>query len=355
MGIYTDKLRDHQYNISMDEDDLKKHLIDVVKSFRSFDEALDEFIQGHGYNSDLDNIKNKIRFIKTKFKETNVPIPRNINYWYSEHKPIERKTGYQFCFAFQLNIEETKEFFRKVVLERCFDYHSINELVYYYCLSNELSYSHALELIERSPKIIQGKIPEHKIYTGELLEAIYHIHSDEELIEFFYLHQNDFAYNNVTSYQFIQRLWEDIDSSKSTWETYLHILGLDEKDFEDGKPKITFDNRSIKSYLTQSDMIHPLAIRSFPDRQTIEAILRGDHKSHEAVRKTLILLVFYVFFKDRTVQYGDTDRCISTINHHLDDAYYQPLYEGNPFDWLFMFVANENNPLEAFRDYMRGL
>ena len=40
------------------------------------------------------------------------------------------------------------------------------------------------------------------------------------------------------------------------------------------------------------------------------------------------------------------------INARLLDAGYLKLYAGNPYDWIFMWALNDENPLIAFRYYM---
>ena len=43
------------------------------------------------------------------------------------------------------------------------------------------------------------------------------------------------------------------------------------------------------------------------------------------------------------------------MNKMLTDAGYPALYEGNPYDWIFMFAAQDAYPLDAFRFFMREL
>lgn len=108
--------------------------------------------------------------------------------------------------------------------------------------------------------------------------------------------------------------------------------------------------------------IHPIARDSFPDRQGLEGIIRGDHQSSEVVRKTLIMLSFYRFWASLSVKNSDayyspkpreSERCKAEINRFLGDTGYPALYEGNPFDWIFMFASQDTFPLEAFRFFMR--
>ena len=54
-------------------------------------------------------------------------------------------------------------------------------------------------------------------------------------------------------------------------------------------------------------------------------------------------------------QPDETARCMASMNKMLTDAGYPALYEGNPYDWIFMFAAQDAYPLDAFRFFMREL
>lgn len=118
MGEYTETLESIGYDIDLCENDPEENvsiLIDVASRFRTFDEAITQFIQEHGYEGNVDNEVEKIDYLSAKFSGNSIPVPRNIKRWFSEKKGIEKDpTGYQFCFAFGLNISEANEFFRKI-------------------------------------------------------------------------------------------------------------------------------------------------------------------------------------------------------------------------------------------------
>ena len=61
--------------------------------------------------------------------------------------------------------------------------------------------------------------------------------------------------------------------------------------------------------------------------------------------------------KDSAPEYAarpdDVRRCIASMNRFLVDAGYPELYEGNPYDWIFIFAVQDEYPLEAFRFFMR--
>ncbi|MGO5230495.1 hypothetical protein ACTQ1U_05475 [Thermoguttaceae bacterium LCP21S3_D4] len=396
MSNYTGFLEDVTYDI-FEEEDYVEELKKAAELFRTFDKALDSFIVNHGYDGDLLNVDEKVSFITGKLKAAGVPVPRNIKKWYSEHKRIERKTAFQLCFAFGLQVDEVDDFLRRVCLTRGFDCHDVEEVVYFFALKNGLSYEYTVDVLSKVTIVKPDRVAKDDIvYTEFIAEEIDDIETAEELI--LYLNENvdKFGYNNATAYEIIRSIWNDIskedgialrekrllyvafdkdtndeqleeDNDKkrkerkrmddSLWEIYLQILGLS-GNYTD---KI-YKDRSIKSILIDNELLHPIAEDSFPDRGGLNKILNGEHVSYERVRKLLILLVFYKFWANKALcsnhyvaGYGDADRCISTINDNLVDAGYPMLYPGNPYDFIIFFSVNADNPLMTFRDFMQEM
>lgn len=396
MGKYTTFFEDMSYDI-FEEDDYLEELEKMVDLFRSFDKALDSFIVSHGYGDDLSNAEEKVLFITSKLKEAGVPIPRNIKKWYSEHKTIERKTAFQLCFAFSLQVDEVNDFLRRICLTRGFDCHNIEEVVYFFAFKNGLSYEEAMQIIKKVNLVKPDKMAkEDIIYTDFIAEDIDDMETAEELV--LYLHENEdkFGYNNATACDSIQSIWKSISKEDgiaikekallyvafdkdtvdkqsedntdkkrkereriddSIWEIYLQILGLSGSYVDS-----IYKDRSIKVILKDNELLHPLAEDSFPDRDGLNKILNGEHVSYERIRKILILLVFYKFWASKALGnnhyeagYGDADRCISTINDNLTDAGYPLLYPGNPYDFIIFVSVNAESPLMTFRDYMREM
>lgn len=389
MGEYTSFLSAKGYEISPEDDNYKQELLDVAKSFRTFDAALGEFIVQRGYPGDIADIDAKVKYIKDKFDEAGVPMEsRILKSWFQKHTQAgNRDITIKFCFAFQLTLEETQDFLRRVYLQRNLDCHNIQEAIYYYCISHRLTYSDAQTLIAKAPTQ-DGKghidLNSNVMYTGTIIKELDRFQSPEELLAFLTENSEQFGYNNATAKKYINELWRRIagengladreirrrfpkktfsDKSRSAWDIYQQIFGL--LDFDNvGGDKLFFveGDRTVQPLLKANDMIHPLARKSFPDRQGLEAIISGNWQSDEVVRKTMILLVFYrfwaeLFLKGSDSEYeakpNDAQRCIASINRLLLDTSYPELYEGNPYDWIFLYATQDAYPLEAFRFFMR--
>lgn len=401
MGKYTDFLEEKSITIS-NEDEYVDELKRVIGNFRSFDEALDSFILEHGYARDIAKVDEKVAFISEKCKAAGVPIPRNLKKWYTEHKRMDRNTAIPFhlCFAFELNVDEVNDFLRRICLSRGFDCHSIEEVVYFYALKNNLKFDVVQDILTKVPEIKLDKVPgdEDLMYTELIVEEVDEISSVDELILYLNENADKFGYNNATAHETIKTIWNRLIGTKdepgdavrerklmyetfdkeeeaqehyetergrkerkriddSIWEIYLQILGLAGNYSAD-----FYKTRSLKTVLKGNELLHPLAEDSFPDRDGLVKILNGEHVSYERVRKLLILLNFYQYYVSRAlvkhsyeVDDDEAERCIATIDANLISSNYPALYPGNPYDFLILMSIRTSQPLQTFREYMQEL
>lgn len=372
MGTYTELMEDRSREIDMDDDNYLDELLDVASRFRCFDEALDEFLQNHGYNGPLSDVEGKVSFLRQKLKQAGVPIPRGLRRWFTEHRRIERGTAFQLCIAFALDLAATEDFFRTVCLERCFDCHDMEEAVFYYAIRHGLTWAAAISILDRLPNEKKGRIDfeQEVLYTGSIIEEINRMQSEEELLRFFDENRQQFRYNNATAYRYIRDIWSRIAGAEglaaleagrllgckapsSLWHIYLQILGVNLN-----QAGTLHTDRSLKPMLKDGRLLHPLAQDAFPDREGLSLILDGRHTSHERVRKLLILLVFYQFWATAALERndaafrakgGEADTCRAEMDRYLLDAGHPALYAGNPYDWIFLYAAQDEFPLSAFR------
>ena len=381
MPDYTLELQTPIECISFEDDDFIEELLQVAQLFRPFSAAITEFISEHGYEGTPDNIDAKVSFIRAAFEKANITPPREIRDWFIAEQPIKRDTAFLICFAFGLDGGETDEFFRRYYAkERSFNCHQVQEAVYYFCLNNGLSYAEALDIQTRVPLAKESQKSGDIVYTGSIIAELNEIETKEALITYLTENIDKFSDSNVTAYETIHRLWalaagnggllmqeweklpsilDDAATGEKNrlrsgkagmkpWDAYLAILQLDKDDVKRLKAE-----RSIRPILKK---LHTDAQDSFPDRQGIDKILRGEHVSYERVRKWLVLLTFYTFWAQKAVKEGnyeaeaeDANRCLTSMNQHLMDAGYPELYVGNPYDWIFLYAAKSEEPLYVFR------
>ena len=396
MGRYTTFLEDFSYDIFPEDEGYEDKLIECAGRFRPFDEAMDAFICDHGYEGNVADIDEKVKYIASRFKEAGIKPPRSLKKWFTEDVRAGRGTAFEICFAFGLDLKESNDFFRRVYLGRGFDGHDMAEIVYMFALDHGISYEKASDMVRNLPAPRERKEPgKAVIYTEAILEDIDDIDDADALVSYLSDHKSSFGYNNATACSHIRKLWEDIagsdglavrekkefyiadeylgddggkkgdgkkeiraDKKDSLWKVYLQILGL-----TGDKSKKLGSERTIKPLLKDAKIIHPLAEDSFPDRDGLNKILNHEHVSYERVRKMLILLTFYHHWVSRKlergtdyVRGGDTVRFIDYMDNELLDVGYPELYVGNPYDWLIMYsLVNSDDPLGTFREYMLNL
>lgn len=381
MPAYTTLLQKPLETISWEDDNFIEELLQVVQLFRPFSDAITEFISERDFDGDFTDVDAKVKYIKTAFEKANMTPPREFREWFTAGQPIKRDTAFLICFAFGLDGGETDEFFRRYYAkERSFNCHQVQEAVYYFCLNNGLSYAEALDIQTRVPLSKRSQKSGDVVYTGSIIAELNDLETKEELVTYLTENIDKFSDSNVTAYERIRRLWalaagnggllmqereklpsilDDAATGEKSklrsgntgvkpWDAYLAILQLDKDDVKQLKAE-----RSIRPILKK---LHDDAQDSFPDRQGIDKILRGEHVSYERVRKWLVLLTFYTFWAQKAVKEGsyeaepeDAKRCLTTMNQHLMDAGYPELYVGNPYDWIFLFASKSEEPLYVFR------
>lgn len=79
MSKYSDILDNSAMSIDPMDDNYQDKLKEVAGYFRGFNEALTFFIVSHGYDGNINDVEAKTQFIKEKYKNANISVPRNIN------------------------------------------------------------------------------------------------------------------------------------------------------------------------------------------------------------------------------------------------------------------------------------
>ena len=81
MGRYTEYLEGRADAIRVEDENYAEELLAIAQTFRSLDEALSGFIRAHGYEGQEDPAE-KSAFIRTRFEEAQIPVPRGIKKWF---------------------------------------------------------------------------------------------------------------------------------------------------------------------------------------------------------------------------------------------------------------------------------
>ena len=91
------------------------------------------------------------------FKETCTPksmnptstkLPSLVNNWLNQAS-VKRETVFLLRFGLRMSVEDVSDFLTKVLREEDFDFHNPDEVIYWYCYSNQFGYYKAEEFKEK--------------------------------------------------------------------------------------------------------------------------------------------------------------------------------------------------------------
>lgn len=310
-------------------------------------------------------------FIEKCSQERGVDLPiKTVENWLSSDKnkkgnpqcnPTSRDNMYKLCFALGFTVEETKDFFGKVYLDRPFDSRDVREAVYLFCMNNNFSFEKANELISiidagnHSGENNAMTIAKTRVLSDEILK----IKSERDFLAFIDVNRNSFGVKNNTAMSYYRKLLEDAKkmAGKTSNEALLDVI-YDCKLEEIRK----CSNATIKG---NSEFVNVVKM-NFPQKKQLSDIEIGK-ASYDKIRKALILLKFYSFFMHvgKENAEGDDDQFCVETNDMLIECGYSPLYFRNPYDFIFMYCATRshdktcdidmNQPLEELKDIMADM
>ena len=387
MAKYTDKMINRCIEIIPYDDNYLEELRRQTELFRNFGEALDTFLVENGYAGGVDDVSGKMDFIKQRYKDRGMKTPRNMSKWFLEDIIITKSTALQLSFAFDLDIEETEDFLKRICLLRGFDFHDMEDIVYYMAIKCRSDYKTLESVLEKLPNVETQRISDSGpvFYTGDIASEVENIPSLEAVATYIARNAEIFACKHVTATKMLKHMWLRIsgeegiaaaerriyqvelpetgksngfDTSLSVWTIYLQMIGL-----YGPNVRRASGGRSVRNLLVDSSLIHAFAVYCYPDRDGLEKALNGVRISDERMRKLLILLSFYEYLAGKAVAQGnrsvsgiDAENCRLRINDILLSSGYQTLYAGNPYDWIFLFALENDDPLTTFRvDFMQEI
>jgi hypothetical protein len=116
------------------------------------------------------------------------------------------------------------------------------------------------------------------------------------------------------------------------------IFNYNRKDVEKG--------RSLKK---DSDFVDYVK-RNFPRSEEISRLMSDKQVTYDLLRKIIILMHFYVFFNKEKQKIDEIfDEYVTEINTILYNCGFGKIYLRNPYDWIFMHCAVEDNPIDEFQ------
>lgn len=393
-GSQTQAAYDDLYSFDFREDESgeqEERLLQTEEYFQEFDNEcrFRDKVQDRAVDLGYTGTTNEelITFLVHRCRQAEVGLSRQtITNWIRQSAPTGsgRENVYRLCFALSMNERETAEFFLKAFLERPFQFKSVRECIYYYCLKNGLSFTHANALIERVEQSPAQPSPFPDDNTAKIGQEVTSFRSEERLVRYLLENRSGFETRNQTAIREIEDLLdsccklaarekpmleEDVkrpnktDAEKLTTDALLQVI----YGYAERKTEVDASGMRRKAIpISISKSKFPKAIReNFPRRQQIENILKGKiQDSYDSIRKALIVLKFYSFYGQKCVQKyeshemdpyeaeGDDtfDEFTDELNGCLYKCGFAQMYWRNPFDWMIGYCAFSGYPLVAFRD-----
>lgn len=333
-------------------------------------------------------------------------------------EPGSRNRMYELCFALNLSAKQVIWFFEHVYYDRSFNWHTITEAVYYYCFLHQLPYDTAKQIIENvnsAPSIAITNSPE--LHTQFIRKQLDNIKSTDELTTYLINNKDSFSCWNNTALEDINHWYYEligpdetkpiVDNFKKTLSKLLSSDASDKEiknacntiksdisrcglivrnlyqdcittnykeDMEDIAEilsgKNTFKMAFVVNYLLttpkglcRNNDVPYIVKNNFPSKKVFSDVL-DEAKSHssqsyDAVRKTYILLKFFVFWYRIKLDLPGTEAYEASelpkifreeIDSDLNNSGYPPLFAGNPYDWIFLCSAYSNRPIEFFSE-----
>ncbi len=331
-------------------------------------------------------------------------------------EPSSRERMYEICFSLHLPIEKVRWFFNHVYYDRAFNCHTCEEAIYYYCFLHHLDYNAAKDLIQTvktsSPSEDFSDTENNINYTTFVQNQAEYSSSIEEFLHFLIENKNAFDTWNQSAISQINAMLEEITGAEDT-KPFLKKLKITLKTLTDkgGTLKDTDitginqcglliqeiyadacdSSEPIPAYMNElltkrnvfassfildrilttmtgfsKDCEVPYIVKNnFPSKKTLSDILseskNGTLKLYDSIRKVLILLNFYIYWCNIRLHPFEAQNCDSDAlfeiyrdeaDYLLESCGYQPLFAGNPYDWLFLKASKNEDPLFFFRNCM---
>lgn len=366
MLSYTEQIQNELYEgkwsvYDTSEDDYAE-MVDYLNSsnFRYFGDGLVSVISKKVLEDE-----SALDCLKRYFKEKNIDIkelgsPNTPKNWLNGgERPKKgedsRRKMFVLAFALGLSVEETVYLFQRVFLDRAFNPRNHKELIYYYCIENNLPFSKAVEMISQVD-FENSDVTDKTVYTKVIADVIEQSKSESDIIQYINSHPHNFSINNIAAKdivtQYISRakkfVLEEIQSFDSLYVAnkdkdstnfmYETIIGQ----------TITTDRGTDKSLFKNADLPKEIST-SFPTPQIFAKLHKNP--TYDELRKMLIVLFSYCFWYkiQKTNDYADIDDYVEQLNDLLTEANLPTIYPGNPMDWLFCFCTMADRPLDTFR------
>ena len=363
---YTSNIEEEFWILAnqLDENDECESVIDFLNSkdsFQPFGARLAAFISQKLSLPSTDR-KTIIAALTEQCKKSSVPLSEiasdgTLRNWLEKDKRpkkgiASRHSMFALAFALNLSVDETKDLFHKIYLDRAFNYRDEKEVIYYFCLKNNRSWTDAVRLIAKGDGLSK-EYSDHTQYTKAISSSVDSFQAEQDLLEYIRQNGHNFEKTSVTASKMFNRY---LTEAKNWAKDEICQYNLDHQNkwinnlsnntlYEIITGLNITGKKGTKTVFSNANLPKEIKTR-FPEAATF-----GEKDlTSEEYRKTIILLFSYGFWYQiqREEIDGGIDDYTDELNNILFDCNYSGLYYGNPFDWLFLFCAQSEQPLDTF-------
>ena len=280
-----------------------------------------------------------IKELKVRFGEV------NISNWL-RGKTISREKAIELCFVLKLDIFEAEAFLQKICGHDWFHLRDYKDIIFYFCLSNELLYERAITLIEKyyfldSVNPDQPQDKRNQSVTNMIKQEITDYETEEELCDFLDCNQDLFGSLNNTAYKYFKQLFDKVQKK----ETEYHISELKLMKYAGDNTKYDSENVSFGEiceimrigipYNLKKDHLTPLQQALYedaPNRSTlVDTYNRKADKNGKIKQITRKPLIILWMMANEVKEFMPR---IMIINQILEECGMPKLDSKNPFDWI---------------------
>lgn len=325
---------------------------------KAFLEGLIKRLECLGASFAETDVEGILKELKDRYKRRmGKAVPRTVKEWVRGTTPgtVNRRNHYELCYALEMDINETAEFFIKNFMSVPYNYKDNVDAIFFYCILNNKPYDVIDGMIEKSNQFT----PSVNITTGtmEIGRNITEIDNDDEFMRYIAEH----CYNNEKQYQVARNKIKELisqikeilvgDANEDRAIDYIvfNIFGIEYQ--RNIKRNLKANNSSTK--YVRDTKLPKRFVESIPRSGVLGDILRGKQETYETLRKTIIILYFYNFFyeienEDEEDIRQNAKDFYEEINKELFECGFAQIYVRHPFDYLMSFCAASWDPLDTF-------
>ena len=365
---YTKRLEIEIWNMAkeLDENEDFSKVIEFLNSkegFQPFGKRLAVFI---AKKLDLDSTDRKtlVQALNEACGKTGVDLSEiasdgTLRNWFD--KDMRPKKGddsrlsmFALAFELQLSVDETKELFHKIYIDRAFNYRSEKEVIYYFCLKNNKTWADAKRMIAEVENMAI-ETSDHTQLTNVIAINVDTMSDEKVLLEYIRENGHNFEKNSVMAQRTLNKYLSEAKQFAKEEKEEAYDPKLYQGKWKNLSTNALYEiiigasitgSKGTKTVFNNS--ILPKEIKNrFPEAATFGK----KNLTAEEYRKAIIMLFSYCFWyqaqsSDKNFEFDDY---FDALNGILNDCNFSQIYYGNPYDWMFSFCALSERSLDTFR------